>query len=131
MAPKQKAHPAQIILDAQDEDDDEDEDIQRLDQQIVRMSTQYKEMQETMKKQQQEARTAQQDMIKRMEELITNRLSPATSIQPTPSVTPPPPGEDIVPPRLPTPSTLHAYEHFRVPTIPSIDKLKGRSNYQT
>jgi hypothetical protein len=91
------------------------------------MSAQQKEMRKEM----QEARTTQQDMMKRMEELITNRLSPATSIQPTPSVTPPPPGEDIVPPRLPTPSTLHAYEHFRVPTIPSIDKLKGRSNYQT
>src|SRR6266480_7996995 len=78
-----------------------------------------------------------------MEDLISNHLSPLTSRNPTPMLMPSPPGnpsgpssdppiptETPVPPLpLPPPPASRTYE--RTPTIPSINKLKGRSNYKT
>ena len=74
-----------------------------------------------------------------MEDLISNHLTPLTSQNPTPIPTPPPPGDPSNPsddhpaliefpvPQLPP--VPHIYE--RTPTIPLIDKLKGRNNYPT
>jgi len=74
-----------------------------------------------------------------MEDLISNHLTPLTSRNPTLIPTPPPPGNpfdpsDDPPPKeipvpLPPPPASRTYE--RTPTIPSINKLKGRSNYKT
>src|SRR6266480_7824330 len=79
-----------------------------------------------------------------MEDLISNHLSPLTSRNPTPILMPSPPGNPSGPssdPPIPTetpvpplplpppPPASRTYE--RTPTIPSIDKLKGRSNYPT
>ncbi len=136
MPPKGKAPtPAQAQPIQPEEEDDEFERLEQL------IATQNKDTKEAMERQQrlilqqrEDARKEQQAMMKQMEELITNRLSPRTSINPTPSTTPPPPGEDhqpvdiIVPPPPPAAST---YEFTRTPTIPSIEKLKGRNNYQT
>ena len=61
--------------------------------------------------------------MKQIEELITNRLPPSA---------PPAPAVEITPPEVPAslpPLTSRTYE--RTPTIPSIDKLKGRNNYPT
>ena len=134
MPPKARPGPARPVPDSQEEDDD----LERLESQITQMSREQKETQEAMERQrrlmlqqQEEAKAAQQEMIKRMEEL-TNRLSPLTSLNPTPATTPPPPNENEDPPGLPVPLPIpRTYELPRTPTIPSIDNLKGRSNYKT
>jgi hypothetical protein len=126
---KAKAVPA---TPAQPLTEEEEDDYERLEHLIALQNKETKEaMQRLMQQQRDEAQSAQQTMMKQMEELITNRLTPLTSLNPTPSATPPPPGDPPreIPVPLPPAPTPRAYE--RTPTIPSIDKLKGRSNYKT
>src|SRR5215469_4200143 len=119
------------------EDEEEDDDLEKLQQKMEQITKQQQQTKEAMDLQQrlilqqrEEAKTAQQQMMKQMEELLTNRLSPLTSINPTPATTPPPDPKEIpVPP--PPPPVIHPYGLTRTPTIPTIDKLKGRSNYKT
>src|SRR6266513_6474631 len=81
-----------------------------------------------MQQQREEAQNTQQAMMKQIEELITNRLTPSASPAP---ITAPSNGPDTLK-ESPTPVSPPASRTYeRTPTIPSIDKLKGRSNYKT
>ena len=133
MPPKAKSVPPQASSK-------EDNDYERLEQQIRQINLQTKEtVEHLMQQQQEDARKEKEAILKHMEDLISNRLSPWTSLNPTPSATPPPPSNPSNPSdNRPTPIEFpvpqlppapHTYE--RTPTIPSIDKLKGRNNYPT
>ena len=125
MAPKGKA-PTPAPSQPPPEEDDHHE---HLEERIKRL----------IEQQQEDARKEKEEILKHMEDLISNHLTPLTSRNPTPIPTPPPPGDPSNPsddrpapiefpvPQLPP--APHTYE--RTPTIPSIDKLKGRSNYPT
>src|SRR6266480_3324862 len=129
MAPKGKAPTPAPSQPPPEEDDHHD----HLEERIKRL----------IEQQQEDARKEKEEILKYMEDLISNHLSPLTSRNPTPmlmllppgnpsgpSSDPPIPTETPVPPLpLPPPPASRTYE--RTPTIPSIDKLKGRSNYST
>src|SRR6266480_7059934 len=129
MAPKGKA-PTPAPSQPPPEEDDHHE---HLEERIKRL----------IEQQQEDARKEKEEILKHMEDLISNHLSPLTSRNPTPMLMPSPPGnpsgpssdppiptETPVPPLpLPPPPASRTYE--RTPTIPSINKLKGRSNYKT
>ncbi len=85
-------------------------------------------MQRLIQQQREEAQNTQQAIMKQIEELITNRLTPSASPAP---ITAPSDGPDTLKesPAPVSPPASRTYE--RTPTIPSIDKLKGRSNYPT
>jgi len=102
----------------------EEEDDLNLEHRIEeRMQCLMQQQQEDTRKEQQ---AMQQVMMKQMEELITNRFSPLASPA---LVTPPPSDPSAQKETPPPPPASRTYE--RTPTIPSIDKLKGRSNYKT
>jgi len=108
---------------------EEDDHHEHLEERIKRL----------IEQQQEDARKEKEEILKHMEDLISNHLTPLTSRNPTPIPTPPPPGNPFdpsndpppkeIPVPLPPPPVPRTYE--RTPTIPSIDKLKGRSNYKT
>jgi len=116
-----------------------EDDLERLENQMQQISTQTQESLEQIRheifQKYEETQSVQKTMLEHLETLTANRLSPSPFV-PTPDGTSPP-GDDPKPidipvPPAPSPNPMpRAYDLARTPTIPQIEKLKGRSNYKT
>lgn len=124
MPPKQRAAPSRNIPgNIPDSQEEGDEDIERPENQMAQRTAQHKQMQDLQQqiKQITDANTQQQARQQAFEEKMILLVERLTS---TPTPTPQP--------EQPIENTQHTIELSKAyTTIPTVDKLKGRSNYKT